>query len=673
MDDLIDIHSATVRQTVVAIEPPFVRPGTWGLRRTIWDASEPFLRAGQLRNFSHRFSPSPPPFPFPVESISTSSHERPAMVALKLSIASVLSILAGVKAGFVAGPAQLAALNLQPDYIIVGGGTAGSVVASRLSEWSNLTILLLEAGGSDAGVSDIIVPFLCFSATPGTPLDWNYTTTAQPGLGGRSIPYPRGYVLGGSSSVNYMMYNRGSQDDWNNYAKVAGDNGWSWGNVYPYMLKSEKWTAPADGHNTTGEFNPAVHSNQGLLSVSLPGAPSDIDTRVVAATQQLSSEFPANVDVNSGKTLGVAWMQASINGAVRSSSSTAYLSSGVTGRSNLNVALNTRVTRILPVTGTDFRTVEYVDASGKKYTLTAKKEVILSAGSIGTPSILMHSGIGDSAALKPLGITPLVNLPSVGKNMSDHVLLPTRYLVNSTNTLETIERSTAVQQQLLSLWQSSGQGPFVNSPGNHIGFFRVPTSLSKTFAGYKDASAGPTSGHYEFIIAAGSLPPAPPAGNFMGIIIGLVSPTARGSVTISSSNPLDAPLINPNLVGTSQDQFVLREAMRASARFAAAPAFDDYVLENGSFSPNATDSALNSYIAANAQTVFHPVGTASMSPYGAQWGVVNPDLTVKKTTGLRIVDLSVLPVVPAGHPQGPAYFLAERASDLIKYQPVHSS
>ncbi|KAJ6467574.1 GMC oxidoreductase-domain-containing protein [Mycena vitilis] len=175
--------------------------------------------------------------------------------------------------------ADLNQLGIQFDFIIVGGGTAGNVVANRLSENPKHSVLVLEAGGSNVDVLNIIVPFYCARATPNTPQDWNYTTSPQSGLNGRSIAYPRGFVLGGSSSVNYMAYTRGSKEDFDRWAKVTGDNGWSWDSLIPYMRKNERFTPPSDHHNTTGQFNPAVHGFHGINTVSLEGFPSPIDSR----------------------------------------------------------------------------------------------------------------------------------------------------------------------------------------------------------------------------------------------------------------------------------------------------------------------------------------------------------------------------------------------------------
>ncbi|KAF7362799.1 Choline dehydrogenase, mitochondrial [Mycena venus] len=574
--------------------------------------------------------------------------------------------------------ADLNELNLKWDFIVVGGedlfpsgdavadfateqgGTAGNVVANRLSENPAHNILVLEAGGSNADVLDIIVPFFCPQATPNTAQDWNYTTTPQVGLNNRSIAYNRGFVLGGSSSVNYMVYTRGSKEDFNRWADITGDDGWSWDSLVPYMRKSERVVPPADHHNTTGQFNPAVHGFDGINAVSLAGFPSPIDSRVIETTTQLEG-YPFNLDMNSGFPIGIGWAQATVKDGARSSSATSYLAPEFIARPNLYVLLHARVTRVLETTVGAVRTVEFVqDIHGQKFTLTAEKEVILSAGSVGTPNILMHSGIGNSSTLANLGITPVHNLPSVGQNLSDHSLVFLSFLVNSDNTFETAKRNATLAAEQLAEWNTSRTGPLVDIPLSQIGWLRVPDN-SSIFEEFPDPAAGPNTPHFELMISNGMVPPPPLTGNFMR-----THPSPKAArLHFDSNDPIADPLINPNLVGTEVDLFIMREAVKSAIRFTTAPAWKDYVISPFGLN-DTTDAGIDAFIRENAQTIYHPVGTASMSPKGASWGVVDPDLTVKGLSGLRIADLSIVPLIPASHTQFSAYIIGERVSDLIK-------
>ncbi|KAH6896413.1 hypothetical protein BKA70DRAFT_1198967 [Coprinopsis sp. MPI-PUGE-AT-0042] len=559
------------------------------------------------------------------------------------------------------------------DYIVVGGGTAGNVIASRLSENASNKVLVIEAGGSNEGVLPIQVPFLGPTLAPNTPFDWNYTVTPQEGLNGRTFPFPRGRVLGGSSSINYMVHQYGSSEDYDKLAALTGDSGWSWDNMKQYITRHEKFVPPADGHDTTGQYTPSLHSTTGALPKSLPGFSFGVDGRVIATTQELSAEFPYNQDMGGGDVLGLGWVQSSIGGGVRSSSASTYLEAAK-NRPNLDVLVGHQVTKLLPIGFSggklSFRGVQF--ASGPQGQLhsdvKASKEVVLCAGSIGTPQILLLSGIGDLFDLAHKAVFPLVNLPSVGKNLSDHVLLPNVFSVQGTESLDSLLRDGNAFNAALNQWQSSKTGVLANGVVNQLGFLRLPSSLP-IFSQVPDPASGPKASHWEMIFANYWLHPSrplPATGSFFTIISALISPTSRGSVKLRTNNAFDAPLIDPKLVTTEFDKVCLREAVKATKRFMAADAWDGYV--NGpalaGLGSN-VDSEIDAYVRAESSTVYHPVGTASMSPANANWGVVDPQLRVKGTHGLRVVDASVWPFVPNAHTQGPVYLVAERAATLF--------
>ncbi|KAJ3881119.1 hypothetical protein F5051DRAFT_495118 [Lentinula edodes] len=552
------------------------------------------------------------------------------------------------------------------DFIVVGGGAGGSVIANRLTENPDVSVLLVEAGGSNEGVLNIAAPglvnFLVNSAW-----DWNFTSTPQSALNNRTLTVSRGFILGGTTSTNQMVYTRGSSEDYDLWANITDDAGWSWDSLQKYIRKNERFTPPVDHHNTTGQFDPNVHSFDGIVSVSLQGFPNEIDNRTIQTTSEMNKEFPFNLDMNSGYQLGIGWVQATIGDGTRSSSAASYLGPSFISRPNLHVLLNTRVLRVLENEHqpSDFRAVEFTQDSGvTTHTITASKEVIISAGTIMTPHILMHSGIGDSEELHSLGIQTVHNLPSVGKNLTEQPIVRNKWLVNSTHTLETIARNDTLLAEVTREWQHRRMGPLVDPPLSFIGWLRLPGN-SSIFQQVPDPAAGPNTSHYELIITNGALAqPAPATGNFLTFSTSVSSPTSRGTITLNSSNPLEYPLINFNLFSTTFDRFVVREAFRNTKKFLAAHSWDNYILSPPT---NATtDEELDEYINQNAATENHPVGTAAMSSKRAAYGVVDPDLRVKGLSGLRIVDASVFPRLPAAHTQVPVYIVAERAADLIK-------
>ncbi|KAJ7220528.1 aryl-alcohol oxidase [Mycena pura] len=553
------------------------------------------------------------------------------------------------------------------DFIVVGGGTAGNVVANRLTEDEKVRVLVLEAGGSDKDAFNSHVP-LYGRRLQGSQYDWNFTTTPQAALNNRSIAYPRGFIIGGSSSINLMVYTRGPSEDWDRMARVTGDSGWTWRSIQPYIRKNERFVPPADHHNTAGQFNPKVHGFDGVNSVTLSGWQYSSDPRVMEAITQTNGEFPFNEDMNSGFQLGFGWTQTTVGNGTRSSSATSYLGSKYISRNNLFVLLHAQVLRLKQtntasgVANLAIRGVQFTqDAGSTTHTLKASKEVILSAGSVGTPTILMHSGIGDTNELAEVGIKPLHNLPSVGKNLTDHPLLALLYNVNTTDTPDDILRNATLAEPFERRWNETRTGPLSSTQGRWLGWFRFNLSLP-VFGGTPDPAAGPNSAHYEIIIGNGAGNP-PPTGHFLALTIAIVAPTSTGGLTLNSSNPLDHALINPNILDTNFDLAAMREAFFAVNRFAAAPAWDGYIL---SPTVNITDNNLNDFIRANTGVIWHPVKTAAMSAKGADYGVVDPDLRVKGIAGLRIVDASVLPFIPTGHTQVPTYIIAERAADLIK-------
>jgi choline dehydrogenase-like flavoprotein len=562
------------------------------------------------------------------------------------------------------------------DFVVIGGGPGGSVVASRLSEDPSVSVLLVEAGPTqDQFEPNVEIPYLSVRLAPNTGLDWNYTTTPQAGLANRSIAYPRGKLLGGSSAINYLVWTRGSADDYDRWANVTGDSGWSWDAIFPFAKKVENLVPPADGHNTTGEIIPKVHGYSGPLGVSVQNWPNHLVPRILETTQELSDEFPYNKDQNSGYPLGIGWSQWSIENGTRTTSATAYLNPFVS-RSNLAVLTNTLAAKLIK-TGTTsgslaFRKVQLSSGlSDLSRTVTARHEVIVSAGSVNSPQLLMLSGIGNQKDLESVGVQPQVNLPGVGRNLHDHSLVYLNWEVNATFTQDDITANATLFANTLQQWITQRKGIFTSGISQQIGWLRLPEN-STALQTVPDPAAGPDSPHYEILFVdhwTNRVVPAPAEGRYLTIVVALAAPTGRGTVKLNSTNPFDFPIIDPALLATKSDKLIFRDALKETMRIVKAPAWKNYIIGPAGTTGNlTTNKAIDQYIADTAFTVYHPVGTCSMAAWNdtTGLGVVNPDLTVKGTLGLRVVDASVIPYIPGAHTQAPTYIVAERAAKLIK-------
>lgn len=591
-------------------------------------------------------------------------------LALRPVFASLITLLTATlaNAALYTDASQLP--NSAYDFVVVGAGTAGNVMAARLSENPKFKVLVIEAGISNEGVRNVEVPFLATQNIPATPVTWNYTTVPQAGLDNRTVAYPRGRVLGGSSSINFLAYTRGSDAEFDRWANLTGDEGWSWANLLPYYLKNARLVPPADHHNTSGEVIPADHG-YGPLEMSLPGFPTTADQKVVATTQVNGSLFPYNIDLNSGNSVGIGLIQSTIGHGERSSSATAYLEPAL-NRPNLHLLIENTVTRLVSTKGSNgvptFTGVEFAaSASAPRHTVTVKKEIILSAGSIGTPQILLLSGVGNKTDLASIGIPSVVDLPDVGQNLKDHPILSNYWQVTMNDTFDDVYRDTSVFNAKLAQWQSSRTGLFADSPTNALGFLRIPDDAA-IWSQFEDPAAGPNSGHFELLFLDGYAPaPAPGPGNYFTINSAVVTPESVGSVKLNSSSPFAFPLIDPGFFTAPFDIQAMVYAVKAARAFMESAPWAGVALSRiGAVGEAESDEDIIAAIRANTRTIYHPTSSARMSPADASWGVVDPELRVKGANGLRVVDASAFPSIPAVHPQAAVYILAERAADLVK-------
>ncbi|KAJ6451688.1 aryl-alcohol oxidase-like protein, partial [Mycena vulgaris] len=487
------------------------------------------------------------------------------------------------------------------------------------------------------GVLDSIVPFFVGNLLGPTIYEWNYTTTPQTGLNDRVLSYSRAHMLGGCSSHNGMFYTRGTVDDFNRYAELTGDMGWSCNEILPHFLKNEKWSPPADHHDTQMQFDPSVHSTRGLTSVSLNGFQWPIFQRnVIQTTKELPDTFPFNLDMNSGKPLGLGWLQSTIGDGMRNSSATSYLAPEFIQRKNLHILLHAHVSELVnPGNATgklSFHGVQFLHGTST-FTAIASKEIILSAGAVGTPNILLHSGIGDRNILDTLGIPTLLHLPSVGQNVSDQVLFSASWAVNFNQTLESITQNMTQFNEAFAEWNKSHTGPLVTFGPTHVAWLRLDPD-SPIFENHIDPSAGPFTPHLEVsfsprISGFGVSEP----GHFVSSGLAVVTPVSRGSIIINSSDPFASPLIDVGLLRSDFDLFAMREALKRAQQFFKAPVWRDYIIGPTQDLKNITSDALDQLIRNAAIPSLHLVG----------------NLLVEGVDGLRIIDASVLHVIPSAH------------------------
>jgi choline dehydrogenase len=526
--------------------------------------------------------------------------------------------------------------TIQGDTVIIGGGSAGCAMAARLSANSTRQVILFEAGPDDQNLMRRVI-----SRQPqmtGDPrFDWNFFTEPDPNMANRQLRWPRGKVLGGSSTINGLIAIRGHRDDYNRW-EAMGCAGWGWKDVLPYFLRLEDFGPGAS----------ALHHVGGPLPVSMPGGRHFLCDRLVAAAQETLG-ISENRDFNGNLQDGVGDYAMNVTRGLipaRVSASSAYLKEA-RRRSNLRVITDAHVRRIT-FDGHRATGVEY-QRSGVYATATARRQVILSAGAIGSPQLLQLSGIGDPEHLRSLGITPIVPLSGVGENLQDHLQIPSRFRFYVHSFPDRLRN--ACSRYLLAF-----QGVILQT-----GLFYGATN----FGLFLRSDAGLTQPDIQFHLhpSAGSLR-SPNGFSMLSISGWQLRPESRGRIRLRAADPLTPPAIVANYLSSEVDQRIAVTILRIARRLSESSALRPYRLEPLHPAPSTkSDAELLDHARQAAETTYHPVGTCRM---GADPGsVVDPCLRVRGVQGLYVADASIMPTVISGNTHLPCVMIGEKASDII--------
>jgi choline dehydrogenase len=531
------------------------------------------------------------------------------------------------------------------DYVIIGGGTAGCLLANRLSADPRKRVLLIEAGRrDDYHWIHIPVGYLYCIGNPRT--DWLYMTEPDAGLNGRALRYPRGKTLGGCSSINGMIYMRGQARDYDGWAQLTGDANWTWDNCLPHFKKHEDYYKGGD----------ALHGEGGEWRVERQRLRWDILDAFAQAAQQAG--IPHSEDFNRGNNEGVGYFQVNQKDGWRWNTAKAFLRPICYGRPNFEMWTHAQVTRLMVETqdgGTKRCTGAQVWTGHESAMVTATQEVLLCAGSIGSPQLLQLSGIGPAALLQRHGIAVVHELPGVGENLQDHLQIRAVFKVQGVTTLNTLANSPWGKLKIGLEYALKRSGPMSMAPSQLGAFTRSSPDLPYPNIEY----------HVQPLSLDAFGEPLHDFNAFTASVCNL-NPTSRGSVRIRSNKFEDAPAIAPNYLSTPEDRKVAAESLRVTRRIVSQPALAKYQPQEwrpGTQYQN--DEELARLAGDIATTIFHPVGTTKMGRDDDPMAVLDSQLRVRGIAGLRVVDSGAMPTITSGNTNSPTLMMAEKAAEWI--------
>jgi choline dehydrogenase len=529
------------------------------------------------------------------------------------------------------------------DYIIVGAGTSGCLLANRLTRDKHVNVLLIEAGGKDDYLW-IHIPVGYLHCIGNARTDWLFKTEPDAGLGGRTLIYPRGKVLGGSSSINGMIYMRGQAGDYDRWAELTGDSSWAWDKVLPLFMKSEDHHGGASAtHGSGGEWRVEKQRLSWQILDSFRDAADQVGIRKVD-------------DFNSGDNAGCAYFEVNQRRGIRWNTAKAFLRP-IAARPNLTIMTGCHVERLVieqSEQGPVCRGVQFT-GGGKAWRADAKRETLLAAGSIGSPQILQLSGVGPAAALHSLGITPLADRPGVGENLQDHLQLRMIFKVDNAKTLNTSAASWFGKMKIGLEYTLMQSGPMSMAPSQLGAFAKSDPSQPSANLQY----------HVQPLSLEKFGDPLHAFSAFTASVCNL-RPTSRGHVRIASQDSYAAPKISPNYLSTPEDRKTAADALTLTRKIVAAPAMAKYAPTE--FRPGVhfrTEEELAEAAGQIGTTIFHPVGTCKMGKKDDPMAVVDSELRVIGVAGLRVIDASVMPNITSGNTNSPTLMIAEKAAELI--------